>query len=230
MMALVIGLSSHLFADPTPSPVVQTAGATWDISLNSEGSGLWAISNPSTFSVDGAVLTVEQLTLDSDPNIFSFFGATNTLSIPQSYSLSVPLTVSLPAGQYFVSSSLAGSVTNGSSSSNNISLSPLSGSIMTSTVGALDAGVDLLNTPLTFSGVAPYTSQPFGAYTANNVLTLTAPVTTIDVLTSFSLSGNSSASLTFDFNVTPTPEPSTYALLIMGSCILFLAVRRLRIR
>jgi len=229
LIVLVLGCAVNAFSDSTPSPVVQTGSGTWDVGLISDGSGLWSVASPNTVYTSGdSSIIIHQLTLNSDPNIFDFFGLTNTGSTPATYNVTVPLTVSLPAGEYAVASTISGSVTDGTS--NGVTLSPLPGEyILQVMVGSLDSGVDLLNQPMTFN-LSPGNSQVIGPVNANGTLDLTDPLTTtVNVTTDFTLSAGASAAFTYDFSVnleaSAAPEPSSSELLLMAAAMLFLVLR-----
>ncbi len=203
---------------------VQSGTAMVDIPLSSEGNGIWGITSPASYNLgNGASFTLNSVTLNSDPNVFYGIGVTNTATGYTPYSFTFVTPTSLSAGLYSVSSSLAGSLTNGGSSG--VTLEPTTVPVQQSFMGASDADVDLLMTSIT--NTSSPLSQPFGSFTANSTYDLTSSVTQISVTTSFDLSGDAAASLSGQFDVEAVPEPSSFALgLLCAGAFLIVARRR----
>ena len=216
------------FADPAPMLQVQSGTDIVDITLSSEGNGVWGINSPASYSLgNGASFTLDTVTLNSDPNVFYGIGVTNTATGDTPYTFTFVTPTNLSAGQYSVSSSLAGSLTNGGSSGVTLEPTTVGSStvpVQQSFIGVNDAGVDLLTTSIT-NTPSPL-SQPFGSFTANSTYNLTSSVTQISVTTSFDLSGDAAASLSGQFDVEAVPEPSSFALGVLCAGAFLMIVRR----
>ncbi len=228
-------------------------GVMWG---NSPANGITPIN--STINIYSSTVingTTASTVFDADPAIHYALGVTNdSTTTAQTYTFifSMPLTLALTAGtQVMVTSSVSGSVASGSDTPQSVSIGlganpyiqqSYFGVPTTQSNGSttgMDAGVDLLNatttpsTPLVF---APNQSTAFGDNSSITAtlpsVTLTANLTTISVVTSFTLSPDSSASFSGKFVVTTvanaTPEPSTEALLVAGLGMLLLIVKRCR--
>jgi hypothetical protein len=247
IFALVIGVGGNGFGqtinvqvDPNTSSAVSKT-----ISLVSQGGDAWGLSGPTWGAWDG-VSFYNQTTIDgstantqfnSDPTIHYALGVTKDTSSTQTYTLtfSLPLTTTLLAGeQVLVSSSISGSVADGDGNGVEVGLALNTPYIQQAYIGSVDAGVDLLNQPLTFG---PTDTMSFGpdpsAATPNTTgETLSANANSLTVVTSFTLSANDSASFSGKFLVTPVatsvPEPSEEVLLVAGVLVLFVAVLRRR--
>ena len=230
--ALATGLTA--LAQDAPTLEVQSGAASVDVTLLSLGNDTWGITAPLSETLsNGVSFTIDDVELDVDPTVHYAIGVTNadgsTGFTPYTFTFTTPTTLS--AGNYNVSSSLAGSLTAGGTTE--VTLQPPasgSGYVQQAFIGSYDAGVDLLNTPVTPSW-SPY-SQPIGPYTASGTYNLTTSVDQISVTTAFSLSNSDSASLSGRFDVTTAaPEPSSVGLaIIAGGVFVVLLVRTRRSR
>jgi len=203
-------------ADNVPTLTVDCGADCMAISLTSEGNNVWGIASPTTYTLaNGASFTLNNVTLDMDPSVHYAIGVTNadgaTGFTPYTFTFTTPTT--LAAGLYSVSSSLAGSLTDGES--NGVTLQPVSGAVQQAFIGTADAGVDLLNTAIS-QGPTP-TTQIFGPFTANSTANVASPVSQISVTTSFQLSDDDSASLSGRFDVNAVPEPSSLPMAFVAA-------------
>jgi hypothetical protein len=179
---------------------------------------VWTLA-PGTYT-DSAGLTVTvnnsanslPTVIDSDPKISYGFGITNDTSAPVTYTMSfpaTPLVTNLPAGQYTLTSTFGGSVTDGDN--DGATLSPASGPIQKAYINGTDVGTPIdLDSDTTTVSAAEGTGV-FGRYSGGETLSLTS-VNTIDLTTSFTLSPGDSVSFSGSFDVEAVPEPSSVAL------------------
>jgi hypothetical protein len=251
ILGFAFGASSMGFAQTILVQVGSNAPNT--INLVSQGSGdyglssNWGPANGVTVfnqtTIDGTAVSTD---FDTDPAIHYAFSANNDSDTTQTYTMtfSLPLSIALLAGQQVsVSSSISGSLAAGDSNPVQIGLG-INPFIQQAYVGSValanDAGVDLLNssaTPLTFTPTLTAFSTTFGPFPSTGspnttTYTLSANASSINVVTSFTLSANDSASLDGAFIVSTTtsavPEPSEDVLLLAGLGVLLVAVLRRR--
>jgi hypothetical protein len=227
IISCLVALNLPALADTAPELVVQSGSSSLDIVLSYESNGLWGISAPATYTLGKSSFTLDAVTLDIDPSVHYAIGVTNDDSAtgftPYTFTFTTP-TVLTP-GQYAVSASLAGSLTDGANDGMTLKATA-SGPVQQGFIGTSDAGVDLLPTQVSFA-TSPY-SQPFGPFTASSTYTLAATASPISVTTSFDLSGNDSASLSGRFDVNAVPEPPSVVLGLFCIGAFFLFGSRLR--
>ena len=238
------------------APGYTTFSAPAVVTLTSSGNGTFNLAAPTpvTFtSQSGSTLTINltELEVDSDPHIQFAFGvdnpegATGYSNYTFTFSNAATNNLNLTPGQYNVSSSIGVTLTSGEDDpSTPVTLEPTGTNGYVSQAyfgvgpGKQDAGVDILNSNLSFT---PSQLPPVPSYTDTFAqvqsptlgYNLTSTQSQISVTTSFQLSNSDSASVSGRFDVNPidqtsstVPEPSTNALLLAGLGTLLLVVRR----
>jgi hypothetical protein len=237
LVSFAFAIINFAFADDAPVVEVSNGSGSVDITLSSEGNGAWGIQSPATYQVGTATLTVNSLTIDPDPSISYAFSASNNPNAADNSTTqwnmsfpAAPLAVNLTPGLYNVSSSAAGSLTDGTTDggTDGVTISPINlAPIVQSYIGGADAGVDLFYSAI--NSPAQALSSPFGPSTASGTYNLGTTATTMDVTLGFNLSGNDQASLTGRFNVSAVPEPASLPLaFIAAGAFVVLMVRRSR--
>ena len=228
ILCLVLGISSHAFSQILTIETSQNGVTSnpWTLPQSilawNSAADAWELASsdtPYTYTIqNGPSITLDNLEF-SDPTIsYGFTISSNSAASTFSFSFSLPGAIA--AGPTTVSATLNGGVTAGTLSPVSVSLP-----IQQGFIDATDAGVDLGTS--NFTGVINLSAGPIPGPTGG--------ASAISVGTNFGLTANGSATLagTFtvdDMNSTATPEPSTYALLILGAGVLFLAVRRRQVR
>ena len=196
-------------------------GNTYQLAANTTET----LANGQTFT-----LLAADTFIDTDPKVQYGVGVTNDDSATgfTPHTFTYTTNTALAAGLYSVSASLSGSLTDGGSNGTTLEPSSAFPYVQQSLIGANDAGVDLLNTPIT-TPWAGGTSQGFTVPGASGTYTLAAPVTQISIQTNFQLSDNDTATLSGRFDVNAVPEPASLplALIAMGTlAILVVRARR----
>ncbi len=202
---------------------------------------------PETFTVNGQTETINLTTLvyDSDPSVRFAFGVNNndgsTGYTPYSFTFSTPVT--LAAGQYSVSSSIAGSLTKGIDGNTDpvtIELPTTGGDVLQAFIGASTdvggmqpAGVNLISSNVSVDP-SQGNSQPLNTtgYASPTLdFNLNNPASLIGVTMAFQLSNSDSASFTGRFDVNSVPEPGSIGLgaLCVVLFAFLLALRRRRV-
>jgi hypothetical protein len=238
IFSLIASLGGNLFSQTVTVQVDpnSSSGASKTVTLVSQVGGTWGLSNPNGWAWTDST-NQDQVTLSSqtqfisDPTIHYALGVSNDTDTIQTYTFtfSLPLTTALVAGQQVtVSSSVSGSVADGDGNGVVLGLALNTPYIQQAYIGTTDAGVDLLNQPLTFSTTDTMSFGPAPTLPNTTTETVTSPANSIQVVTSFTLTPNDSASLSGKFVVTVVPEPSDNALLLAGLGALMVAVLRRR--
>jgi hypothetical protein len=232
LAGLALLINSEAFSETVPTLQIQSGASIVDVTLSDQGNGIWGISAPASYSLGGSSLTLDSVTLDVDPNVHYAVSANNDVNAADAsftpYTFTFTMPVSLVPGLYSVSSSAAGSLTDGGT--DGVTLKPTgSGPIQQSFIGAADAGVDLLSSSITSPSGS--FSAPFSATPASSTYLLGTSATQISVTTSFDLSGNDNATVSGRFDVNAAPEPASLPLAVIAAgAFAFLLIRTRRSR
>jgi hypothetical protein len=233
IIGLLAGMSGAAIAQSGPSLEIWSGSQSTSVALPSQGNGTWGFtqspSDPLTFSLNGSSISLSWVTLESDPTVSYGLGVTNNSSSTMPYTFTFVTPTVLAPGQYAVSASVSGSLTDGGSDGVTVS-PPASGAIQQSFIGTAagnDAGVDLLTSTITAPDEA--SSDPIPKATASSTYTLGSTASQISVTTAFNLSAGDSATFSGRFDVNAVPEPSSIGLGLICTVIFgFLAIRRRR--
>ena len=235
----IIGIPTQLWAGPItgtlPTLSVTIEGSpnsTWTYSPTKE-----AFSAPDstgaydyTGEVDKAILQgrahikIEDLDFNPDPFVLNNFLVTNTLGVPQVFSVFVGLPTALAAPNII---------------SGNVRTSVIDGGFDGATISTV-VGQPLYQAQIDFGTVATLQNDPFSVVApsgGSNTLSATfgpsvsgvPVVTNIGVQLRFMLSPGDTASILSRFDVVPVPEPSTIALTSLLAAAVF-GIRGRRVR